>query len=59
MRYMNQPVQGWDHQGVKAEDYYQIITYYNNRNYTTKDYLWPLWTTTIIQNPNLQQNPGW
>ncbi|GGC25970.1 starch-binding protein [Parapedobacter defluvii] len=59
MRYMNQPVQGWDHQGVKPEEYYQIVTYFNNRNYTTKDYLWPLWMTTIIQNPNLKQNPGW
>lgn len=59
MRYMNQPVQGWDHQGVKPEDYYQIVTYYNNRNYTTKDYLWPIWTTSLIQNPNLVQNPGW
>lgn len=59
MRYMNEPVQGWDYQGVKPEEYYQIRTYYNNRNYTTKDYLWPLWMTTIIQNPNLIQNPGW
>ncbi len=59
MRYMNQPVQGWDYQGVKPEEYYQIRTYFNNRNYTTKDYLWPLWMTTIIQNPNLIQNPGW
>lgn len=59
VRYMNQPVQGWDHQGVKAEDYYQIITYYSNRNYTTKDYLWPVWMTSLIQNPNLLQNPGW
>src|SRR5690606_31381892 len=59
MQYMNQPVQGWDYQGVKPEEYYQVRTYFNNRNYTTKDYLWPLWMTTIIQNPNLVQNPGW
>jgi hypothetical protein len=59
MQYMNQPVQGWDFQGVKAEEYYQIVTYYTNRNYTMKDYLWPLWNTSITKNSNLVQNPGW
>lgn len=59
MTYMNQPVQGWDYQGVKAEEYYQIITLFNKRNYTSKDYLWPLNTSTIIKNSNLVQNPGW
>lgn len=59
LKYQNEPIQGWDIQGVKAEEYYQIITIFNNRNFTTKDYLWPLWTTTIIKNSNLVQNPGW
>ncbi|WP_019540919.1 RagB/SusD family nutrient uptake outer membrane protein [Proteiniphilum acetatigenes] len=59
VRYMNQPVQGWDYQGVKLDEYYVVVTYYNNRNYTMKDYLWPLRTGTLIQNPNLVQNPGW
>jgi hypothetical protein len=58
-RYMNQPVEGWDFQGVKPEEYYRIITYYTNRNYTMKDYLWPLWNTSITKNSNLVQNPGW
>jgi hypothetical protein len=59
MRYMNQPVQGWDYQGVKLEEYYVVITLFNNRNYTMKDYLWPLRTATLTRNPNLVQNPGW
>lgn len=59
MSYMNKPVEGWDYQGVKPEEYYHIVTYYSNRNFTTKDYLWPLWTTSLIQNFNLVQNPGW
>jgi hypothetical protein len=59
MRYANQPVQGWDFQGVKAEEYYLVTTYFTNRNYTTKDYLWPLWNTSITKNSNLVQNPGW
>lgn len=59
MRYQNEPVQGWDIQGVKAEDYYQVVTIFNARNFTTKDYLQPLWPNTIIKNSNLVQNPGW
>jgi hypothetical protein len=59
MRYANQPVQGWDYKGVKADEYYQITTYFTNRNYTTKDYLWPLYNTAITKNSNLVQNPGW
>lgn len=59
MRYQNEPVQGWNIQGVKAEDYYQVTTIFNARNFTTKDYLQPLWSTTIIKNSNLIQNPGW
>ncbi|HCC52783.1 MAG TPA: RagB/SusD family nutrient uptake outer membrane protein [Porphyromonadaceae bacterium] len=59
MQYMNQPVQGWDYQGVQIDEYYVVKDYLTNRNYTTKDYLWPFWTTTIIRNSNLIQNPGW
>ena len=57
--YNNQPVQGWDFRGVTIPEYYVITTYYSNRNYTLKDYLWPLYNTTISRNPNLVQNPGW
>ncbi len=59
LRYQNEPVQGWDIQGVRPEEYYQVVTIFNSRNFTTKDYLWPLWTSTIIKNSNLVQNPGW
>ena len=59
LRYMNQPVQGWDYQGVKLDEYYRVTTYLNNRNFTTKDYLWPLFNTAITKNSNLVQNPGW
>ena len=58
-KYMNQPVQGWDYQGVYVNEYYVVRTYYSNRNYTLKDYLWPLYNTAISRNPNLVQNPGW
>jgi hypothetical protein len=57
--YCNQPVQGWDYQGVKTDEYYVIRDFLTNRNYTLKDYLWPLYSGTIIRNSNLLQNPGW
>lgn len=59
MKYQNEPVQGWDIQGVRPEEYYEVTTIFNARNFTTKDYLQPLWTNTIIKNSNLVQNPGW
>lgn len=59
LKYLNEPVQGWDIQGVKPEEYYQVISIFNDRNFTTKDYLTPLWITTTIRNSNLVQNPGW
>jgi hypothetical protein len=58
-RYMNEPVRGWDFQGQKLEDYYQTRVYFSNRQFTYKDYLWPLRTSTIVVNSNLVQNPGW
>lgn len=59
LRYQNEPVQGWDIQGVQANEYYRVVTLFNNRNFTTKDYLWPLYTSSLIRNSNLEQNPGW
>lgn len=57
--YNNSPMQGWNYKGDNAEDYYNVQTYYNTRKYSIKDYLWPLKNSTILNNPNLVQNPGW
>ena len=59
MRYCNEPIQGWDYAGQEIDDYYTIVTYFDDRNYTSKDYLWPLKLNTVICNSNLVQNPGW
>lgn len=59
LRYMNEPVQGWDYTAIDIEVYYNVTTYLKNREYSTKDYLWPLRTSTLTKNPNLVQNPGW
>jgi hypothetical protein len=31
----------------------------NTRIFTMKDYLWPIKVSTLINNSNLVQNPGW
>jgi hypothetical protein len=57
--YYNQPIRGWNYKEDKAENYYTIITVWNRRVFTTRDYLWPLSTHAIVVNSNLKQNPGW
>jgi hypothetical protein len=57
-KYMNIPVQGWNYEGFKLDDYYQVKTYFQ-RNYTTKDYLWPIKLADMNVNGNLVQNPYW
>ncbi|MBO9593944.1 MAG: RagB/SusD family nutrient uptake outer membrane protein [Niabella sp.] len=58
-KYLNQPVQGWNFQGLKDVDYYAVTTYFNGRNFTYRDYLWPIYQVSVIRNSNLVQNPGW
>ena len=59
MTYHNQDVQGWDYQSQKPEDYYNVVTYFTDRKYKTKDYFWPIRISDLDKNPNLVQNPGW
>ncbi|MDR0332565.1 MAG: RagB/SusD family nutrient uptake outer membrane protein [Dysgonamonadaceae bacterium] len=59
MKYLNQPMQGWDYQATSQEEYYRVRTYFNSRNFSTRDYLWPIRSHAIIRNINLEQNPGW
>lgn len=59
MTYLNEPIQGWDYTGQNVRDYYVVRTYFDDRNYTYKDYLWPIRLSSLIRNSNLVQNPGW
>jgi hypothetical protein len=53
-------IKGWNYKGDNTEDFYKVTTYDNHRReFTTKDYLWPLSNNAILVNPNLVQNPGW
>lgn len=58
MKYLSEPVQGWNYQGETAEAYYTVVTY-QTREFYTRDYLWPIKTNSITVNKNLVQNPGW
>ncbi len=57
-KWMNEPIKGWNIKGEDSEDYYQVTTIYT-REFSYKDYLWPLKVNTILVNPNLEQSPGW
>lgn len=55
----NEPVKGWNVFGASESNYYQIVTLSQQRFVSPRDYFWPIDETTLIQNPNLIQNPGW
>jgi hypothetical protein len=55
----NRPIRGWNYREDTAENYYTLITVWDKRVFTTRDYLWPLSTHAIVVNANLVQNPGW
>jgi hypothetical protein len=55
----NEAVKGWNVFGSTEADYYQIRTLFQQRFVAPRDYFWPLNETTLIQNPNLVQAPGW
>lgn len=55
----NEPVKGWNVFGVSEANYYQVRTLDQQHFVSPRDYFWPIDETTLIQNPNLIQNPGW
>jgi hypothetical protein len=59
LRYLNEPVRGWNYKGETVDTYYQVTTYWDQRVFNTREYLWPLRLNTIIVNSHLVQNPGW
>jgi hypothetical protein len=59
LQYYNQPIRGWNYREDTPEKYYQVTTVWEKRVFTTRDYLWPLSTHSIVVNSNLMQNPGW
>ncbi|MEO8254504.1 MAG: RagB/SusD family nutrient uptake outer membrane protein [Flavobacterium sp.] len=56
---LNKPILGWGYLGKDNASYYQVQTIFQQRFSTPRDYFWPINQYTILQNPNLIQNPGW
>ncbi|MFV0483650.1 MAG: RagB/SusD family nutrient uptake outer membrane protein [Bacteroidales bacterium] len=55
---LNRTVTGWNMNGETKNEFYSIAVIEQPR-FSMKDYLMPIKTSTILQNPNLVQNPGW
>ncbi|MFI0430572.1 RagB/SusD family nutrient uptake outer membrane protein [Mariniflexile sp. HMF6888] len=58
-REFNQPIKGWNVFASTEATYYQVLTLYQQRFVAPRDYFWPIYDRTLIQNPNLVQSPGW
>ena len=56
---LDKNIYGWNVTGKTTDDFYRRIVVYERPEYYYRDYLWPLKISTILQNPNLIQNPGW
>lgn len=54
----NKPILGWNQYGENKKDFYNIRVLLVPR-FSMKDYLMPIRTNSLLQNPNLVQNPGW
>ncbi len=54
----NQPILGWNKDGENKQDFYNIRVLLQPR-FSMRDYLMPIRTNSLLQNPNLVQNPGW
>ena len=58
-REFNEPIQGWNVGSDTESSYFKVVTLYSQRFVSPRDYFWPINSSTLIQNPNLVQNPGW
>lgn len=54
----NKPVLGWNKEGENKKDFYNVRVLLQPR-FSMKDYLMPIRKNSLLQNPNLVQNPGW
>jgi hypothetical protein len=59
LQYLSEPVKGWKYKEKDPMLYYQVTTYFNDREFNSRDYFWPLKLKTLQTNNNFVQNPGW
>lgn len=56
--YLSKKAYGWNAEVTPKDDYYTLRVV-GERNYTRRDYLWPIRDYVLTVNTNLIQNPGW
>jgi len=58
--YCNRPIRGMNINGDNDAEFYRDTPIYQRpTRFTTKDYLWPIKLSVILNNKNIEQNPGW
>lgn len=57
-KYFNSPIRGWNYLGTRANNFYQVVNYFP-KQWSNKNYLWPLPSGELDKNPRLVQNPWW
>lgn len=56
--FLNKPTLGWNMDANNRTDFFNVTVLAQPR-FSMRDYLMPIKTSTLLQNPNLVQNPGW
>ena len=56
---LSSTVKGWNVKGESPDEFYRETVLFERPAYYYRDYLWPLKISTVLQNSNLVQNPGW
>ncbi len=54
-----QPQMGWNVEGETTEEFYTPVILNNSTKFSFRNYLFPIPTDELLDNPNLVQNPGW
>ena len=58
IEFMNSPIRGWNVTAESTAEYYTLQTLFQ-QSFIVRDYLWPIGLSTLLNNQNLVQNPGW
>jgi hypothetical protein len=54
----NSPIMGWSPMGTSPETFF-LLEPKQVRQFSIRDYLWPIDLNELNTNGNLKQNPGW
>ncbi len=57
-KYFTTPFQGWNYLGRTAEEFYKVVSILT-KQWSNKNYLWPIPSDELNINPKLDQNPWW